>query len=120
MALRTDVKVDPSRILAALEARMRKYAQPKTVEVTYSAPYAVFVHEDLTARHPHGGSAKFLETPARQHRDQMARIISGALVRGRTLDQALLEAGQFLLARSQEIVPVDTGLLKASGSVRII
>lgn len=120
MAVRTEARIDPSKVIAAIEARMRKYANPRTVEVSYGAEYAKFVHEDLTARHAPPTAAKFLETPARQHRDQMARIISGALVRGLTLDQALLEAGQFLLARSQEIVPVDTGLLKASGSVRII
>lgn len=27
-----------------------------------AAPYAIFVHENLTARHPRGGRAKFLES----------------------------------------------------------
>lgn len=31
--------------------------------IGYGAPYAFFVHEDLHARHPHGGKAKFLEDP---------------------------------------------------------
>jgi hypothetical protein len=34
--------------------------------VGYSAPYAIYVHENLQAHHPIG-QAKFLETPARVH-----------------------------------------------------
>jgi len=34
-----------------------------TVSVSYDTNYAIYVHEDLSARHPHG-NAKFLERPA--------------------------------------------------------
>lgn len=33
------------------------------IAISYQAPYAGKVHEDLDANHPHGGQAKFLETP---------------------------------------------------------
>lgn len=32
------------------------------VPIGFSASYAVFVHENLEARHPNGGQAKFLES----------------------------------------------------------
>ena len=33
----------------------------KRVEVRYNIDYSLYVHEDLEARHPKGGQAKFLE-----------------------------------------------------------
>ena len=37
------------------------------VSVSYNTDYAVFVHEDLEARHRPGKTAKFLEIPIRRH-----------------------------------------------------
>lgn len=45
------------------------------VTVGYTAAYAVFVHENLEARHKKGKQAKFLEQPAREKRPEMAAII---------------------------------------------
>lgn len=119
MGLRTESVVDPSNVIAALEARRRKYSTPAKVEVGYAAPYAVYVHENLAARHV-TGQAKFLEQPARQHHKEMASIIERALIRGESLEKALSLAGQFLLAKSQSLVPVLTGELKSSGFVRAV
>lgn len=41
------------------------------IVVEYLAEYAVYVHEDLEARHAAGTSAKYLEKPARQKRKEI-------------------------------------------------
>jgi len=45
------------------------------VVVGYVADYAVFVHEDLQAKHKLGKQAKYLEQPARENRNEMIRIV---------------------------------------------
>jgi len=40
--------------------------------IVYTAPYGVYVHEDLTARHPHG-EAKFLEKAWRNKRSDFMK-----------------------------------------------
>ena len=46
------------------------------VHVAYGMEYAIFVHEDLEARHKPGKAAKFLETPFREKRRELIRIIA--------------------------------------------
>jgi hypothetical protein len=89
------------------------------VVVGYAAPYAVYVHENLEARHPIG-QAKFLEQPAREYRKDMAAAVVAGLRAGESLTQAQLAAGKVLLRESQKLVPVDTGLLKRSGYVDVV
>lgn len=47
------------------------------VVVGYVADYAVYVHEDLQARHKPGKQAKYLEKPAREKRGVMLGIVRG-------------------------------------------
>ena len=47
------------------------------IVVGYVADYAVYVHEDLQARHKPGKQAKYLERPAREKKGEMIRIIVG-------------------------------------------
>lgn len=115
----TRVKVDASKVIAAIRAHTRKYQKSAKVEVSYSAGYAVYVHEDLTANHPRGGSAKYLEAPARYLKAQMAAKVTAALRNKKSLESGLVEAAFLLYDESQKLVPVDTGLLKASGRVSI-
>lgn len=49
------------------------------VFVGYTANYAIFVHEDLTARHKKGKTAKFLEGPARKNKAKIQEIIAKEL-----------------------------------------
>ena len=49
------------------------------VIVSYGTDYAVFVHEDLNARHKKGKKAKFLEGPAREKRRELQQIIQDAV-----------------------------------------
>ncbi len=44
--------------------------------VAYKAEYAVYVHEDMQAKHKSGKKAKFLEGPAREKKDEIFRIIA--------------------------------------------
>ena len=90
-----------------------------SVKVGYTMDYAVYVHEDLTANHPNGGQAKFLEEPARTMREQLSAGVRRDMRAGMTLEQALLRAGLKLQAASQQLVPVDTGNLKASAFTEV-
>lgn len=47
------------------------------VVVGYTAAYAIFVHENLEARHKEGKEAKFLEKPLREKRDRILGIMAG-------------------------------------------
>jgi hypothetical protein len=67
------------------------------------------------------GQAKFLEQPARELSNDgtLARIVMGAMAKGKTMLQGLLLAGLRLQRESQKLVPVDTGNLKSSAFTRI-
>lgn len=45
------------------------------VLVSYGTDYAIYVHEDLEAKHKSGKVAKFLEKPARENQDEMVAIV---------------------------------------------
>lgn len=89
-----------------------------TIEVSYggkSAPYAVYVHEDMTKFHPHG-QAKFLEEPARRYADEIVDKVVEMMgkKKKRGIREALIEGANVLLKYSLPLVPVDTGVLKNS------
>jgi hypothetical protein len=45
------------------------------LNIKYTAPYAIYVHENLTNNHPNGGQAKFLERAVKEVTpDFMSRI----------------------------------------------
>lgn len=113
------------RGVAELVAKLRQKAAKARddegeVIVGYTASYAVYVHEDLEARHKEGKQAKFLSEPANYLRSEMAFIVRSAMRAGRTLLQALLLAGLRLQRESQQLVPVDTGNLRASAFTRLV
>lgn len=116
----TRVKVDASKVVAAIAAHTRKYQKKATVEVSYSGvPYALFVHENLQAQHAPPTRAKFLEAPARYLKTQMAAKVTAALKNKKSLESGLVEAAVLLYDESQRLVPVEYGDLKASGKVVI-
>ena len=43
--------------------------------VGYTAPYAIYVHENLSARHKAGKIAKYLEKPARDMKSQLRDVV---------------------------------------------
>lgn len=128
-------------LVAKLRAKAAKEKKDGDVAVVvgYTQNYAVYVHEDLTKAHgaafnvKHAAEiasgeehtrgadqqAKFLERPARENRQEYAAIVEDALKKGKTLAQALLLAGLKLQRDSQQLVPIDTGLLRASAFTRL-
>lgn len=126
------------RVAATLNRLARKYGDNSKVSVIvgYTAAYAVHVHENIEMKWkglprrpnpPHKGNywdpagkgqAKYLEQPARELKKEFSRIIVTACSRGAKLEQALLMAGLRLQRESQQLVPVDTGNLKASAFTR--
>lgn len=102
--------------------RLRQLAKAnRDVEVVvgYTMHYAVYVHENLNSNHPNGGQAKFLEQPAKEMRTELGQMVAKDLKKGVKLETALLKAGMTLQAKSQELVPVDTGALRASAFTEI-
>jgi hypothetical protein len=109
------------KTVASLSGRLRKNAEDwrRRAKVGYSAPYAVFVHENLEIHHPNG-QAKFLEQPFRELEAQLRAMISELVKkRGLTWQRASLMAAQYLLRESQKLVPVRTGYLRDSGFARV-
>jgi hypothetical protein len=87
--------------------------------VGYSAPYALYVHENTQAAHPNGGQAKYLEQPARRLQRQAVAVVLKAKRQGQPMRKAVRLGLQLILDASQQLVPVDTGKLKRSGFVRV-
>lgn len=65
------------------------------------------------------GQPKFLEQPAREYAQEMADVIHKNLRNKESLETAVTRAAYFLLRKSMELVPVDTGALRASGAVEV-
>lgn len=117
---RTKVKIERLEELKKKLQDMKVAAKiDEDVVVGYTASYAIYVHENLEARHKPGKQAKFLEEPARTLQPVMIQIVVRAMKRGVGLLAALLLAGLRLQRASQKIVPVDTGNLKNSAFTRI-
>lgn len=45
------------------------------VYVSFSTPYAIKQHEDLTLNHPRGGKAKYLEDPFKRNVDKVKKLV---------------------------------------------
>lgn len=112
-------KADTSKVVASFRKRTLKGRKQLQLDVGYRAPYAVYVHENLTANHPNGGVAKFLETPMRIMSRQLADTTRRVMLQKRSLREGLLRAGNELADASRPLVPVDTGFLRDSQYVRV-
>lgn len=101
------------KLLAAKAAKI----EATTVVVGYKGvDYAIYVHEDLEARHSPGQQAKFLEQPARElaNSGELGRTIEAAVKSGAGARMGMILAGLRLQTESQAIVPVDLGNLKGN------
>lgn len=96
--------------------KLEKMAKKADVSVIvgYTQNYAIYVHENLTARHKPGKIAKYLEKPARENANELKRIVVRTTKKTKSVARGLLSAGLALQRMSQRVVPVDTGALKAS------
>ena len=117
------------------------------VIVGYTANYALWVHEapGVLKGKPRGAKKgskrgkyrgrfwdpqnraqpKFLEQPFRELHEQLVDDVfvvtkSLGIAKGHGLDKGLFVAGLHLQRESQQLVPVDTGNLKASAFTRLI
>lgn len=108
------------KLLSQLAARVAQAEKDGRASVAagYSAGYSLRVHEDLEVHHPNG-QAKFLEEPTRTEQPALAEIVAREMQAGKSLAEAERAAAEYLLARSQELVPVRTGNLKSSGFVEV-
>lgn len=87
-----------------------------TYVVGYTQNYALAVHENPTSARSQkrGKSNKYLEKPARNDEQNIARVVRETYEQTKSLDQALMVGGLYLQRISQEIVPIDTGALRVS------
>ncbi len=108
-----------NEIAAAIASKAKEVGTNPRVSVIvgYTQRYAIYVHENLEARHP-VGQAKYLEGPFRRLAKDLSRQITVTVKKGATLLQAILIAGLRLQRESQKLVPVDTGALKNSAFTR--
>jgi len=115
-------KADVKRLQVKLNKLKRDSKSKSNVSVIvgYTANYALPVHENLTAQHKKGTQAKYLEQPFREMSNggDFTRIIARVTKRTGDLGKGLLTAGLALQRNSQQIVPVDTGFLRASAFTR--
>lgn len=121
MAKTPQVEMDFDKVIAALQAKSLKGRKRMTVKVQFTAPYAVYVHEDMGANHPNGGQAKYLSTPAASAavRSSMAEAVKNSIQAKNGLEEGLQRAGNRLLQAAIPLVPVDTGFLRDSGTVTV-
>lgn len=129
-----------NKVINRLQAMSLKMQKEAKVDVGYRVSYAAFVHENLEnahgevfnvkyakdiaagithARRPQE-QAKFLEVTARTESKNISKIIHTTLKNKKSLASALQKAGEYLLDRSNEIVPIDTGALRDSGFVKVV
>lgn len=106
-------KVDS--VIKFLEKKLKELTseKPPSVIVGFQSAYAIYVHEDMNARHI-TGQAKFLEQPARALSKDLGSMIAEKTRSGMTLVNALLMAGLRLQREAQKLTPVDTGNLRNS------
>lgn len=114
------MEMDVESIYTRLLAKSLKGAKRMELLVGYSAPYAMYVHEDLEMNHPNGGNAKYLQKPARKLKTEMVRIITRSVKAKNGLEEGMMRAGRLLLEASKEQVPVDTGFLRDSGFIQVV
>lgn len=69
------VPVDKNFLRPSATTRATGNDRSPEVVVGYGTDYALYVHEDMQARHKPGKSAKFLEKPLRENEDRLGEIV---------------------------------------------
>lgn len=100
------------RKLKRKQRDLRSSAPKENVEVGYTQSYALAVHE-VPANHDPGKRDKYLTGPLRDEEQNIRRVIAEE-TRQNDLATGLLMGALYLQRKSQEVVPIDTGALKAS------
>jgi hypothetical protein len=110
--------LDASKFLGNLRAMLRGRSIEKTVG--FNTNYAAAVHERLDQQHEQG-QAKYLETAMRNNAAKFESFVGGRVAAGMKDPVAAARAavdvfGEHVIGDAQELAPVDTGALKASGT----
>lgn len=104
--------------LKALQKQLKKLSKgfrgEKSVTVGYTQNYAKIVHENLQARHAEGKEAKYLINAVARNEGAIIQEITSVTRKTGSIQKGLLAGGLLIQRESQEVVPVDTGALKAS------
>lgn len=114
--------VDTRDVIARLHAEEKKAkGENVTGSISYGTHYGVYVHERLDVYHKPPTQAKFLSDPATQLANDGSsfRTIKKVYKITKSLAKAVLVALLAVFNRSQKLVPVDTGLLRSTGQVKI-
>lgn len=114
----TVAKVNGVKKVTETFQRVSEQYQGAKYVIGFTAPYAVYVHENLNARHTNG-EAKFLENATRLYAKAAAAMIANMLKNGKTVSQAVMAGGLVILGQAQKRCPVLTGRLKRSGFVKV-
>jgi len=69
------VPIDTGNLKGGAFTRHKGYGFNTDVIVGYVADYAVYVHEDLNARHKSGKRAKYLESVVREKKNEIVKIV---------------------------------------------
>lgn len=69
------VPIETGTLRQSANTRLEGHGLDVAAIVSYGTDYAIYVHENLEARHKPGRQAKFLETPLREKRDRIRDII---------------------------------------------
>lgn len=109
------------RLVAKLKLKARKQQAKElgqeVIVVGYTQAYALYVHEDMEAKHTNG-QAKYLETVTREKQQDIKRVLRQGYQSTGSIIQAMVLAGLYIQRESQKLVPVDTGALKNSAFTR--
>ena len=70
------VPIDTSKLKGSAGTKAIGRGWSTDVIVYYTTGYAVYVHERTDLQHAEGKQAKFLEEPARTHRDEILKVIA--------------------------------------------
>jgi len=73
------VPIDTSALKSSAATASSIERSKMEVVISYGTAYALYVHEDLEARHKPGKTAKFLEGPFREHQKKLINIVKESI-----------------------------------------
>lgn len=121
------VRIQTSNLKQVIRSLKNAVPQMKRVEAVVGydmkmCPYALFVHENLTAKNwtRSGSGPKFLETPSRLYRPGIVSAFFSVMKSTMSMSKAIQAAADYLLGKSLEVVPIKTGLLQKSAFAKVV
>lgn len=123
-------------VLAGLRKITSRYKTDARIDVGFTAPYAIFIHEFSNPKTLGAGvprpsgigeywgppqfGPKYLESTLREFGGEARRIIREAVKGGKTVAQGMFYAAQMILRIAKSRVPVEHGELRDSGVAKVV